>query len=191
MESNAYRKTKSAVTDPFALMNLIDPLKFNIDMKALAIAQQLMLANTTQHRQSHAASTAALFNLVMGSSVKAIVKEKEAPNNKQHEQVYSNKKKHEHPLEMLVGHWEACDGNRFRVFRSDIGMLAQDKSCGSLTLFRDDQGAWLFNHWKMMTNSPDKVQWRQTRGDVVLDNGTTKHQDELRELTWTRSESMP
>lgn len=48
----------------------IDIEKAGIDMRAMAIAQQLMLANNTQNRQSHAASTSALFNLVMQASLK-------------------------------------------------------------------------------------------------------------------------
>merc|ERR1712007_99829 len=48
---------------------LLDPTKYDI---ALAVAQQLMLANASQHRQCHAASTSALFNLVMSSSAKPV-----------------------------------------------------------------------------------------------------------------------
>ena len=42
-----------------------------IDLKALAVAHHLMLANQSAHQQSHAASTSALFNLEMLASSKS------------------------------------------------------------------------------------------------------------------------
>jgi hypothetical protein len=192
----------------------INPVNFDIDMKALAVAQQLMLANVTQHRQSHVASTAALFNLVMVSTAKSTVKEDApiAPGSHcfgataqmvQDSQQQcglplqlktvdgtATQTKHEPSLEMLVGHWEACDGKCIRVSRSDVGPLAQFHQGGSLLMIKEVDGEFVLNGWKITTRSSDKVLWKQVQGDFEsLDNGTLKYKDELRELTWIRSES--
>ena len=51
---------------------LLDAQSTGINMKALAVAQHLMVANMTPNRQCHAASTSALFNLVMQASTRTV-----------------------------------------------------------------------------------------------------------------------
>ena len=48
--------------------SLLHPEALGIDLRALSVAQHLMVANSTGNRQCHAATSSALFNLVMQSS---------------------------------------------------------------------------------------------------------------------------
>ena len=62
---------KEVSTKELTQVSMLDPTALDIGLEALAMAQHLMLANSTSNRQCHAATTSALFNLVMQASLNA------------------------------------------------------------------------------------------------------------------------